>query len=132
MTAAEIASLRALMAKATPEPWEPDRNGTYGKYIRTVPDAKGRYHIVGRFDYADRAPHDHDFILAAVNALPALMAAAEDAAKLRAALGRLADLIDSAGIRNLATGVQLGPVSWTVKMDDAMEQARAAYMRDAL
>lgn len=41
-------------------------------------------------------------------------------------LRNLVGVIDAAGVRNLATGVQLGQVSWLVKANDALDAARSA------
>lgn len=43
----------------------------------------------------------------------------------REALADMLSIIESAGIMNLANGVQLGQVSWSVKMTDACNYARA-------
>lgn len=42
------------------------------------------------------------------------------------ALKELVVVIDAAGLRNLTTGVQLGPTVWYVKANDAMDAAHAA------
>lgn len=43
----------------------------------------------------------------------------------REAMADMLSIIESAGIMNLANGVQLGQVSWAVKMTDACNYARA-------
>jgi hypothetical protein len=46
--------------------------------------------------------------------------------KLAEAASRIAKVVEMAGASNLSNGVQLGPVSWLVKMNDALEQTRLA------
>lgn len=53
----------------------------------------------------------------------------ERAEKLNSAVIGLLDVIDAAGLRNLANGVQLGPTVWFVKASDAVEYARQASIR---
>jgi hypothetical protein len=42
------------------------------------------------------------------------------------AAARTAEVVEMAGALNLMNGVQLGPVSWLVKMNEALEQTRLA------
>lgn len=49
-----------------------------------------------------------------------------EAQKLREALTDVVRLCESAGIRNLANGVELGAMSWLMKMTDAITEARKA------
>lgn len=50
-------------------------------------------------------------------------------AELAEALDALAEIIDNAGLINLANGVQLGQVSWYVKATDRLAYARAALAK---
>lgn len=52
--------------------------------------------------------------------------AARDVLALRDALAELVRVIDRAGLSNLSSGVQLGPIVWYVKASDAMDSARSA------
>ena len=45
----------------------------------------------------------------------------------RAALKRIVEVIESAGLHNISRGVDLGPTVWFVKMSDAIEAAKACY-----
>jgi len=51
---------------------------------------------------------------------------AQDSERLREALTTLLSLIESAGLKNLTNGVQLGATSWHVKMDSAIKYAADA------
>jgi hypothetical protein len=53
----------------------------------------------------------------------------EDIHDLREALESLVEIIDKAGLSNLANGVQLWQTSWHVKASDRMEAARAALAK---
>ena len=66
-------------------------------------------------------PNEHNDAENEANAL-VIRAAPE----LLAALGGLVKIIGAAGLSNLSNGVQLGPTSWLVKANYAMETARAA------
>lgn len=79
---------------------------------------------------AAASQHWHTSYLASQRALGEAQAVA-DALRARlerveAALQRCVDLLDAAGVHNLMRGVQLGQISWAVKMNDAVDAARAA------
>lgn len=73
----DVAGLRALLAGATPGPW---RHGSVERYHVFVPcaDCMGPERVILRMN--EHFPHEADaaLIVAAVNALPALLAAAEE------------------------------------------------------
>ena len=58
-----------------------------------------------------------------------LRAEKESGKRLSGALRWLVEIIDKAGLHNLSNGVQLGPIVWYVKANDALENAKAA-LRD--
>lgn len=142
MTAAEIAALRALMAKATPGPMIVERDDDeYGEISYGVwCHARENYREVASFSTATNkfAKRDAELFVAMHAALPALLAAAEDAARMREALRRIAAPPDcgckpclgqcrsldseNEGMRDEARAALAPPE----------EQARAAYLRDAL
>lgn len=49
--------------------------------------------------------------------------AAQEIENLRYALRQMSKVIRGAGVHNLSNGVQLGQISWSVKMNDALERA---------
>lgn len=79
MTDETIKRLRELEAMATPGPWEARDSAIKGGLVDPEYPKRGRA-IVAQYSY------DSEFIAAMRNALPALLDAAERAAKLEAAL----------------------------------------------
>lgn len=120
MTAALVAKLRGLMEKATPGPWVAHgwfypgmiKGDVFAKDSATADEATPICRVVAPTPknasrksplcelhaIADRNSHESAvqanaaLIVAAINALPALLALAEDAARLRAALEPFADI----------------------------------------
>lgn len=52
--------------------------------------------------------------------------------ELEAALDNVVYLIENAGVDNLARGVQLGQMSWLIKMNDRITQAKAALRGEGM
>ena len=50
---------------------------------------------------------------------------------LENSLSRIVDLIQKAGVHNLSRGVQLGQISWAVKMCDALQAAEITLGMEA-
>jgi len=134
VTAADIAALRALMAKATPGPW-----ATESEEALKVKDSNGDSiammywtHLRGR-RISEEVSANASLIAAAVNALPALLSLAEDAARMRAALEAYLSAEpqckcnDTSGCPMAAARAQA-----RAALAPPEEQARAAYLRDAL
>jgi hypothetical protein len=65
----------------------------------------------------------HDFYAAQFEATTVPKSVADGLAE---AAARTAEVVEMAGASNLMNGVQLGQVSWLIKMNDALEQTRLA------
>lgn len=129
MTNERLQELKELYSKATPGEWVSmfPGNPDSGMEVR-LENSRGL--LIG---YVKAAFHNAHVMVVAHNAFPKLLALAEEALRLREvveahksnadALKHLVKIINSAGISNLAEGVQLGQMSWLMKANDAMEFA---------
>jgi hypothetical protein len=99
-TAAQIEEMEGLIAKATPGPWFAGEgiNGVPTDTMTIWPDAKGVGALIARTGYHpvwdgwfQQAHDDAALIVAAVNALPALLAAAKRATAMEKALRPFAE-----------------------------------------
>lgn len=80
--------------------------------------------------YVGKIEQDNDRLRAAPSVeRPAPEAVAEGSKDLRDALEYMVYVVKAAGVQNLSRGVQLGQVSWAIKMDNALLMAAAALTR---
>lgn len=106
----------------TPGPWRATAfSSVVGCPIMAQPDPKRNSVIVAGVHGAFGDDYQGE-----VEANAALIASAPE---LLNALERMVAVIHMAGVGNLMNGVQLGQVSWGVKMNDALEMARAAIAK---
>lgn len=128
MTAADLAKLEALLRDATPGPWASvfqDCN----QHIVEPEDIYGKEIIAAGITLvcsyptmeipSEQAAKDADLIVAAVNALPQLLAAAREGKRARAALAELVALKD---LKDSGFGVHM-------KMTASSEGKRMDYER---
>lgn len=150
MTAAEIAALRALMAKAPITGLDigvtntDPHDGVFGEIAILAKDRRLAFgkacpffalpYEQGRIPEGKEAARDNaSLLVAALNALPALLSAAEDAARMRAALGEIIGIVNGLSwdrtLRSLGGNLEMIALAALAPTE---EQARAAYLRDAI